>query len=63
VLTVDGRSIGEELGRFYLKDELAGKSDDGPSPFSTARDGRRTVAKRAIVAQFAEMSNDSERPS
>ena len=29
VLTIDGRRIGEELGQFYLKDELAGKSPDG----------------------------------
>ena len=103
-LTVDGRRIGEELGRFYLKDELAGKSADGSimvvvatdAPlsdrnlarlarraaagiartgssfsngsgdyviaFSTARDGLRSTAKRAGVAQFAEMSNDSVSP-
>jgi D-aminopeptidase len=103
-LTVDGRRIGEELGRFYLKDELAGKSADGSimvvaatdAPlsdrnlarlarravsgiartgssfsngsgdyviaFSVAHDGRRTAAKRAGVAQFAEMSNDSVSP-
>jgi D-aminopeptidase len=29
VLTVDGRRVGEELGNFYLKDELARKSADG----------------------------------
>ena len=104
VLTVDGRRIGEELGRFYLKDELAGKSPDGSimvvaatdAPlsdrnlarlarravagiartgssfsngsgdyviaFSVARDGLRTPAKRAGVAQFAEMSNDAVSP-
>jgi D-aminopeptidase len=104
VLTVDGRRIGEELGRFYLKDELAGKSADGSimvvaatdAPlsdrnlarlarravagiartgssfsngsgdyviaFSVAQEGRRTAAKRADVAQFAEMSNDSVSP-
>jgi len=103
-LTVDGRRIGAELGRFYLKDELAGKSADGSimvvvatdAPlsdrnlarlarravagiartgssfsngsgdyviaFSTARDGLRTATKRAGVAQFAEMSNDSVSP-
>ena len=103
-LTVDGRRIGEELGRFYLKDELAGKSADGSimvvvatdAPlsdrnlarlarraaagiartgssfsngsgdyviaFSTARDELRTATKRAGVAQFAEMSNDSVSP-
>jgi D-aminopeptidase len=104
VLTVDGRRIGAELGRFYLKDELAGKSADGSimvvaatdAPlsdrnlarlarravsgiartgssfsngsgdyviaFSVAHDGLRTAAKRAGVAQFAEMSNDSVSP-
>ena len=104
VLTVDGRRIGEELGRFYLKDELAGNSPDGSimvvaatdAPlsdrnlarlarravagiartgssfsngsgdyviaFSVARDGLRTPAKRAGVAQFAEMSNDAVSP-
>ena len=104
VLTVDGRRIGEELGKFYLKDELAGKSADGSimvvvatdAPlsdrnltrlarravggiartgssfsngsgdyviaFSTARDGQRTAKKRADVAQFAELSNDSVSP-
>jgi len=104
VLTVDGRRIGEELGRFYLKDELAGKSADGSimvvaatdAPlsdrnlarlarravagiartgssfsngsgdyviaFSVAQEGLRTAAKRAGVAQFAAMSNDSVSP-
>ena len=104
VLTVDGRRIGEELGRFYLKDELAGKGADGSimvvaatdAPlsdrnlarlarrasagiartgssfsngsgdyvvaFSVAADGLRTAAKRAGVAQFAEMSNDGVSP-
>jgi len=104
VLTVDGRRVGEELGRFYLKDELAGKSPDGSimvvaatdAPlsdrnlyrlarravagiartgssfsngsgdyviaFSVARDGLRTRAKRAGVAQFAELSNDAVSP-
>ena len=104
VLTVDGRRIGEELGRFYLKDELAGKSADGSimvvaatdAPlsdrnlarlarravagiartgssfsngsgdyviaFAVAQEGLRTAAKRAGVAQVAEMSNDSVSP-
>ena len=103
-LTVDGRRIGAELGRFYLKDELAGKSADGSimvvaatdAPlfdrnlarlarravagiartgssfsngsgdyviaFSVAHDALRTAAKRAGVAQFPEMSNDSVSP-
>jgi D-aminopeptidase len=29
ILTVDGRRIGEELGNFYLKNEVAGKRADG----------------------------------
>jgi D-aminopeptidase len=29
MLTVDGRRIGEELGNFYLKDEVASKRADG----------------------------------
>jgi D-aminopeptidase len=29
ILTVDGRRIGEQLGQFYLKDEIAGRSADG----------------------------------
>src|SRR5262249_6914290 len=29
VLTVDGRRVGEQLGKFYLEDELAGKTADG----------------------------------
>jgi D-aminopeptidase len=29
ILTVDGRRIGEELGKYYLKDELTPKSADG----------------------------------
>lgn len=104
VLTVDGRRIGEELGRFYLKDELDRKSADGSimvvaatdAPlsdrnlarlarraaagiartgssfsngsgdyviaFSVAAGGLRTAAKRAGVAQTAEMSNDSVSP-
>src|SRR5215468_3568562 len=103
-LTVDGRRIGEELGRFYLKDELAGKSADGSimvvvatdAPlsdrnlvrlarravagiartgssfsngsgdyvivFSFSKDALPTAAKRAGVAQFAEMSNDGMSP-
>jgi D-aminopeptidase len=103
-LTVDGRRVGEELGRFYLKDELAGKSADGSimvvvatdAPlsdrnlarlarravagiartgasfsngsgdyviaFSTAPDGLRTMIKRAGVAQFSQMSNDTVSP-
>jgi D-aminopeptidase len=104
VLTVDGRRVGEELGKFYLKDELAGKGADGSvmvivatdAPlsdrnlarlarrasagiartgssftngsgdfviaFSTAAGGIRTAQRRAGVAQFAELPNDSVSP-
>jgi D-aminopeptidase len=104
VLTIDGRRVGEELGKFYLKDELAGKGADGSvmvivatdAPlsdrnlgrlarrasagiartgssftngsgdfviaFSTAAEGIRTAQRRAGVAQFAELSNDSVSP-
>jgi len=37
-------------------------SGDYVIAFSTARDGLRTATKRAGVAQFAEMSNDSVSP-
>jgi len=104
VLTIDGRRVGEELGKFYLKDELAGPSADGSimvvvatdAPlsdrnlgrlarravagiartgssfsngsgdyiiaFSTAADALRTAARRAGIAQVAELSNDSVSP-
>jgi D-aminopeptidase len=50
VLTVDGRRIGEELGRFYLKDELAGKSADGSIMVVVATDaplGDRNLGRLA----------------
>ena len=104
ILAVNGRRIGEELGRYYLKDELAGKSADGSvmvvvatdAPlsdrnlarlarravagiartgssftngsgdyviaFSTAAEVRRTASRRAGIAQFSELSNDSLSP-
>lgn len=68
VLTVDGRRIGEELGQFYLKDELAGKSPDGSimvviatdaplSDRSLARLARRAVA--GIARTGSSFSNGS----
>jgi D-aminopeptidase len=50
VLTVDGRRIGEQLGRFYLKDELAGKSADGSIMVVVATDaplGDRNLGRLA----------------
>jgi len=55
VLRIDGRRVGEELGRFYLKDELAGKSADGSimvvvatdAPLSDRNLGR--LARRAVA--------------
>ena len=38
ILTVDGRRIGEELGKFYLKDEIAGRSADGSIMVTVATD-------------------------
>src|SRR5215472_15729453 len=55
VLTVDGRRIGEELGRFYLKDELAGKSADGSIMVVAATDAPLSdrnlsrLARRALA--------------
>jgi D-aminopeptidase len=55
ILSVDGRRIGEELGKFYLKDEVAGKSADGSimvvvatdAPLSDRNLGR--LARRAVA--------------
>jgi D-aminopeptidase len=55
MLTVDGRRIGEELGKFYLKDEVAGRSADGSimvvvatdAPLSDRNLGR--LARRAVA--------------
>lgn len=55
ILTVDGRRIGEQLGQFYLKDEIAGKSADGSimvvvatdAPLSDRNLGR--LARRAAA--------------
>ena len=54
VLTVDGRRIGEELGKFYLKDVLAGKSADGSIMVVVATDAPLSdrnltrLARRAV---------------
>ena len=62
-LTVDGRRIGEELGRYARTgSSFSNGSDDYVVVFSVAQEGLRTAAKRAGVAQFAEMSNDSVSP-
>ena len=55
ILTVDGRRIGEQLGQFYLKDEIAGRSADGSimvvvatdAPLSDRNLGR--LARRAAA--------------
>jgi len=53
VLTVDGRRIGEELGRFYLKDELAGKSADGSIMVVVATDAPLSDRNLARLARRA----------
>jgi D-aminopeptidase len=55
VLSIDGQRIGEELGQFYLKDELAGKSPDGSIMVVIATDAPLTdrnlvrLARRAVA--------------
>jgi D-aminopeptidase len=55
VLSIDGRRIGEELGQFYLKDELAGKSPDGSIMVVIATDAPLSdrnltrLARRAVA--------------
>jgi D-aminopeptidase len=55
VLRVDGRRVGEELGRFYLKDELDGKSADGSIMVVVATDAPLSdrslerIARRAVA--------------
>ena len=53
VLTVDGRRIGEGLGRFYLKDELAGKSADGSIMVVAATDAPLSDRNLARLARRA----------
>jgi D-aminopeptidase len=55
ILTVDGRRIGEELGKFYLKDEVAGRSADGSIMVVVATDAPLSdrnltrLARRAVA--------------
>jgi D-aminopeptidase len=53
VLTVDGRRIGEELGRFYLKDELDRKSADGSIMVVAATDAPLSDRNLARLARRA----------
>jgi D-aminopeptidase len=53
VLTIDGRRIGEELGKFYLKDELAGKSADGSVMVIVATDAPLSDRNLARLARRA----------
>jgi D-aminopeptidase len=53
VLSVDGRRIGEELGRYYLKDELAGKSADGSVMVVVATDAPLSDRNLARLARRA----------
>jgi D-aminopeptidase len=53
VLTVDGRRIGEQLGKFYLKEELAGKSADGSVMVIVATDAPLSDRNLARLARRA----------
>jgi D-aminopeptidase len=53
ILTVDGRRIGEELGKFYLKDEVAGKSADGSIMVVVATDAPLSDRNLARLARRA----------
>jgi D-aminopeptidase len=53
VLTIDGRRIGQELGNFYLKDELAGKSADGSIMVVVATDAPLADRNLARLARRA----------
>jgi D-aminopeptidase len=53
VLTVDGRRVGEELGKFYLKDELAGKGADGSVMVIVATDAPLSDRNLARLARRA----------
>jgi D-aminopeptidase len=53
VLSIDGRRVGEELGRFYLKDELAGKSADGSIMVVVATDAPLSDRNLARLARRA----------
>jgi D-aminopeptidase len=55
ILTVDGRRIGEELGKYYLQDEVAGKRADGSIMVIAATDAPLSdrnltrLARRAVA--------------
>jgi D-aminopeptidase len=53
ILTVDGRRIGEQLGRFYLQDEIAGKSADGSIMVVVATDAPLSDRNLARLARRA----------
>jgi D-aminopeptidase len=53
ILTVDGRRIGEQLGQFYLKDEIAGKSADGSIMVVVATDAPLSDRNLARLARRA----------
>lgn len=53
VLSVNGRRIGEELGRYYLKDELAGRSADGSIMVVIATDAPLSDRNLARLARRA----------
>jgi len=53
VLTVDGRRIGEQLGKFYLKDELADKGADGSVMVVVATDAPLSDRNLARLARRA----------
>jgi D-aminopeptidase len=52
-LTVDGRRIGEELGKYYLKNEVAGKSADGSIMVVVATDAPLSDRNLARLARRA----------
>jgi D-aminopeptidase len=55
ILTVDGRRIGEELGKYYLQDDVAGKRADGSVMVIAATDAPLSdrnltrLARRAVA--------------
>jgi D-aminopeptidase len=53
ILTVEGRRIGEELGKFYLQDEVAGRSADGSIMVVVATDAPLSDRNLARLARRA----------
>jgi D-aminopeptidase len=53
ILTVDGRRIGEELGQYYLKDDLGGKRADGSIMVVVATDAPLSDRNLARLARRA----------